>query len=561
MALATVLCLAACNRAVPEKESSKGNQGAPSPTVLANAKDQQVLPPQPDTSAAQTSTSGVPGSSNTNANVASEAATGPGVHIENVSTLPANATTEETPAQAELSQRMSDRMFMKLELPKAALAPDQLLAFLVECDRAVQDLTMTERAKQITESQFLEQAKRLSNLKLEAGERLSQDVTATPAQKKTAIAAQVESLSQLTGLGDVPAAQKLLKVAGELAKSPDVQLAHQGRLVLMGFRLNQLVEGQIKDPQAILDDVNSILDKSEYRGLVELLALQQSLGVLNQLGYAEQAKQVEQRIIKEFRNSPEPELAMRSWMIEVGNSPELKAAYDAIRQTMDGEEKDATKVAAMATNFIQAYPSLNTLNYFLKAIIDLEYSGHVAAARELSSVIGNAKAKLANGPLGGEIDNVLEGHARRLDTLGKPLVLGELAGMDGAPFDWNAYRNKVVLVYFWASWEIPSLTLIDNVKKLRERVSDPNFEIVGICTDDGRTFSDAEQLVTRQNFTWRNVRSSNPQAIGLQSAAAKALGVNAYSNFALLTDKKGIVRAVHPTFDNLEAMVGELLRQ
>ncbi len=31
---------------------------------------------------------------------------------------------------------------MKLELPKAALNPDQLIAFLVECDRAVQELAV-----------------------------------------------------------------------------------------------------------------------------------------------------------------------------------------------------------------------------------------------------------------------------------------------------------------------------------------------------------------------------------------------------------------------------------
>ena len=560
--LAITLVMAACmacNRAVPEKTTGQANPAESSPSTLAassNGADKAILPPaQPDAKAPAEPAAG------SSVPINAIGANNPGVQIESVSTLPANATSEETPAAAELSQRLSDRRFMKLELPKAALVPDQLLAFLVECDRAVQDLTMTQRAQQIGETEFLEQAKRLSSMKLEAGERLASDPTATLAQKKTAVAAQVESLSQLTGLGDVQAAQKLLQVASELTKSPDAQLAHQGRMVLMGFRLNQLVEGQIKDPQLVLDDVNNLLDKSEYRGLVELLALQQSLGVLNQLGYTEQAKQVQQRIIKEFRDSSNQELAMRTWMIEVGTSPELKAAYDAIKQTMEGEEKDATKVAAMATNFVNAYPSLNTLHYFLKAIIDLEYKGHVTAARKLSEVVANAKTKFPASPLVKDIDTVLDGHTRRLAALGQPLVLNELAGMDGAPFDWNAYRNKIVLVFFWASWELPSLNLIDNVKKLRERVSDPNFEIVGICTDDGRTFSDAEQLVTRQSLTWRNVRSINPQAIGLESAAAKALGVNAYSNFALLVDKKGIVRAVHPTFDNLEAMIGELLKQ
>ncbi len=165
------------------------------------------------------------------------------------------------------------------------------------------------------------------------------------------------------------------------------------------------------------------------------------------------------------------------------------------------------------------------------------------------------------GPLLADIENVLDGHARRLGALGKPLVLDQLNGMDGAPFDWNTYRTKVVLVYFWASWEVPSLNLIDQVKKLRERIPDPNFEVLGICVDDGRTITNAEQLVARQGLTWRNLRSSNPTAVGMDTEAAKKLGVNAYSNFTLLVNKKGEVRAVHPSFENLDAMINELLKE
>ncbi len=47
-----------------------------------------------------------------------------------------------------------------------------------------------------------------------------------------------------------------------------------------------------------------------------------------------------------------------------------------------------------------------------------------------------------------------------------------------------------------ASWEVPSLNLIDQVKKLRERIPDPNFEVLGICVDDGR-----ERLLTLNNWS------------------------------------------------------------
>ena len=576
MVTLAILTSSACNRAEPEKQNlqndsakqvasdqdpSKQNQTGPGSDFGANPGSNQMSMKQgmgPGGEILPPSASGA-GLPVTSANPAGAIDNNPirsGVQIEEgTSSFPAEV--EETPA-GSVAERLADRSFVKLVLPKGALSPDQLLAFLGDCDRAVQDLTLARQAKQLSEKEFLEQAKRLSTLKLEGSERMFADATSSVAQKKTAIAAQVESLSQLTGLGDVDAAQKLLKVAGELTKSADPQMAHQGRLVLIGFRLNQLVEGQLKDPQVIVDDVSTMLDKSEYRGLVELLALQQSLGVLNQLGYAEQANQVRQRVIKEYRNSTDRELAMRAWMMEVGNAAELRALHDSVQATLGGTEKDETQVAKQADALAAAFPSPNTLAYLTKMVVDLEYSGHVPASRELSSVVTKYKSQQPQGPMLSDIDRALDGHNRRLGSLGKPLVLDDLTGMDGAPFDWSVYRNKVVLVYFWASGEVPSLNLINQIKSLRQSFPESKLEIVGICTDDGRTITNAGKFIERQQLPWRNVRSSSPQAVGLESAAAKSLGVNAYAHFALLVDKKGIIRAVHPNFENIGTMIEEL---
>ncbi len=425
----TLVASPACNRVTPEKETGKTGAGevggtlANKPTTTEEAVLPGTLTNTPDNSERGPLTSTNEGAAvPISANNPAPRVGGPpppGIEIEAV---PGGSDSETAPT-GDLSQRLGDRSFVKLELPNAALAPDQLLAFLADSDRAVHDLTIAWNAKQLSEKEYLEQAKRLSLLKMQASERLYNDKSATQAQQKTAIAAQVESLSQLTGLGDVSAAQKLLTLAGELTKSPDTHLAHQGRLVLLGFRLNQLVEGQIKDPQVVLEDVNALLDKSEYRGAVELLALQQGLGVLGQLGYAEQAQQVQQRIVKEFRASPDRELAMRAWSIEVGSSPELKAAIDEIKKTLAGEEQDATKVATAAAEFIRKFPTLNTVYFFLQAIVDLEYRGFTTASRELSKTVVAYKTQVPTSPLMDEVDIVLEGHNKRLGLLNQSLVL------------------------------------------------------------------------------------------------------------------------------------------
>ncbi len=103
--------------------------------------------------------------------------------------------------------------------------------------------------------------------------------------------------------------------------------------------------------------------------------------------------------------------------------------------------------------------------------------------------------------------------------------------------------------------------MIQQIQQLRQRITDPNLDIVGICTDDGRTIGNAEQMVQRQAWTWRNVRSNNPQALGLKSKAAQMAGVNFYPHFAMLVDKQGKVRAVHPNFTNVDGMINDLLKE
>lgn len=481
----------------------------------------------------------------------------PGVHIE--MTEPASPPNgAEGVTTADGSRQDLDAPFMQLKLPETS-NPQLLITFLVQCDRSVQDLTALRLAQRLNENEFRDQAKRLSNLKLQAAERLLTDPKLTAAHNKAATAARVESLSQLTGLGDVDAAQRLQQLAVELSKSSDHQLAHQGKLVLLGFRLNQLQEGQVKDPQALIADLDPLFERPDDRGLVELMALQQCAGVLSQLGYGAESKQVIDRIVHEYRNSSNQDLSMRAWALETNGSAELTAFYDLYRATIEGTEKDPAKIATSATALFKAFPSVNTLAHCCRTMLDLEFSGNVAAASELARVIATARQQVPVSSFATEIDKFLESHNLRLAALGKPLVLDGLVGFDGRPFDWATYRDKVVLVCFWASLELNSMEELKQMKQLREDINDPEFEIVGINLDDAH-MSNAEQTVAGENYKWRNVRSSSPDAIGFNTPAARALGVNAIP-FLLLVDRSGTVVHIHTRAGKSAAMIRELLNR
>jgi thiol-disulfide isomerase/thioredoxin len=126
------------------------------------------------------------------------------------------------------------------------------------------------------------------------------------------------------------------------------------------------------------------------------------------------------------------------------------------------------------------------------------------------------------------------GALRRLASVGKPI---RLSGPDlqGGTVDLNssAYRGKVVLVHYWATWvercKEDMVLLRDFYTKRKGEL-----EIVAVCFDDDA--ATAKQYLAQNRFPWKHIHERG----GLDNRLANEMGVMTMP-LMLLVDQKGNV--------------------
>jgi peroxiredoxin len=205
-----------------------------------------------------------------------------------------------------------------------------------------------------------------------------------------------------------------------------------------------------------------------------------------------------------------------------GNSREL-AGYVKFRyltasysRQLQAPKADYAKIQSgwlkSLKQYIANYPNTaDAAEALLQLAFAEEHAGNGKAAagwyaRIVSDFPGSRSAKKATGA------------RRRLESVGRPMTL-QGTTIDGRELDLSAYRGRIVLIHYWASWSEPCQADIKQLKNVMAKYTQAKFSIVGVSLDANK--QDLTTFLASNRLAWPQIHESG----GLDSRLANEMGI------------------------------------
>lgn len=183
------------------------------------------------------------------------------------------------------------------------------------------------------------------------------------------------------------------------------------------------------------------------------------------------------------------------------------------------------------------------------AMLDLgnthEFTGNVAEARKWYTALSQSFPASISGQRG-------TGAMNRLDLLGKSVSISGPA-VGGGNINLAAYRGRVVLVLYWATWCKPCLEELPQIKALYKENRANGFEILGVNLD--ATSDGVEAYLQQHQINWPQIH----EAGGLESPPGRQFGIFTLPTMFLI-DKTGKVVNASVSIDELKVALPQLLK-
>ena len=149
----------------------------------------------------------------------------------------------------------------------------------------------------------------------------------------------------------------------------------------------------------------------------------------------------------------------------------------------------------------------------------------------------------------------------QLELVGKPAPPIDGPGVDGKAVKLADFRGDVVLIVFWASWNLPDAAQADRLAALEDAYGKNGFRILGVNVDAlGEGVEDVDtvlpnvrRFLVEHNATWPNVLDTPADG-----SIADAYGVTEIPS-SVLVGRDGTVLALDLTGSALESAVSKAI--
>jgi thiol-disulfide isomerase/thioredoxin len=142
------------------------------------------------------------------------------------------------------------------------------------------------------------------------------------------------------------------------------------------------------------------------------------------------------------------------------------------------------------------------------------------------------------------------GAIARLTAVGKPM---RLKGQDvaGAPVDLAAYRRKIVLIHYWATWCDPCKADMILLKDYHAKQAGGDFDIIGVCLD--MSTPTVRNFLAQNRLPWKHIHEPG----GQDGPIANEMGVMTLP-LMVLVDQQGNVVNNNIHVAELDAEIAKL---
>jgi len=409
-----------------------------------------------------------------------------------------------------------------------------------------------------TQQELFQDLVRIQQTRIRAAEKLW-DTSSDKQARATAVQSKLDAMRAMIQLGIPDVEKQAHAYCRAVMQEEDPDIALMGRLMLFAMAIDDLAAGKVEDEQAILDELKALASDGAGNAGVFMI-VSQAASLLQRVGFRDASREAFHVIGDAFKDSEDPQMAAEALtMFQQAKLIELD--FDGkLRAVMSDEPDSIAPVVEVVQSLLSGdSPGDFALSTAAQAAQLLEIKDHYQATGEVLTLIETAYKDHPNEQLAKQASTLAEHGRRRAGLIGQPFAVeGKLP--DGSDLDWSKYQGKVVLVDFWATWCMPCLAEIPNIRKYYEQYRDKGFEVVAVNVDNNP--QRLQQFLELQSLPWPTIVNPQPAAEsdspGFTHPLAVQCGVDSIP-FVVLVDRDGKVNAIHVRGEKLGEKLAELL--